>query len=116
MILDKYLETLQEEFVPSVAKASVAGSYNEDWTRCYTTRCERLTDDLEIKECKLQCYIDAATRAIAELNRLKGECRDSNNPDSCIETLDKAIERYNKKITSSRQAQTEVRAKITAQR
>lgn len=112
MILNSYLDKINEQFVATIAMADVKGTYNNTWVTCYRTRCRGVGDELDKYSedlCKSQCRVDAANRAISNLNSLKSSCSKSSNPSTCLSSISKRIEIYKKKINNERETQRRIK-------
>lgn len=113
--IDKYLNSLQEQFDGHIAATDIKGDFNNDWTNCYETRCYRQFENKYEKEvCKANCVMAAANSAIARLNAAKGKCNAAENPNRCIKSLDTSIESFQNKLNKAREAQAAANTKMAA--
>jgi hypothetical protein len=112
-VVDKYLNTLNEQYNVSVVKANVHGDYQNQWTECYNSRCLGFGEETKYEKayCKTVCQIAAANRAKSTLNGEKSNCAQTRDPKRCLDSLKSAVDRYQDKITKAREMQDQIAAK-----
>ena len=110
--LDIHLNTLQETYNLTIAKTSIHGQYEFNWTDCFKDNCKRQTDNNYKNLCKQKCIITAAQKAIADLGRITTNCSDTTNPKKCMDSINKTIEKYKNKIIKAQEQQTVIRNKM----
>ena len=99
-LTDIVLDNLTEQhFSPSVGIAKVKGDANVGWTTCFERRCNRITDKYEKRICRETCKRDEASRALNRVRGLKTYCNQAKNPNTCLNSLGRAEDAWNDKIT-----------------
>lgn len=111
--IDKHLNNLQEQFDGRVAATDIRGDFDNEWTNCYETRCQRQFENKYEKDfCKATCIMSAASASIARLNTVSGKCTTAENPNRCVSTLKTAIKSFQNKLVKAREAQNAARARM----
>jgi hypothetical protein len=105
------MTNLTEQFKATIAKSSVEGEYDTDWTDCYNRTCVDLQLLYDKKFCKSTCKISAANAAIIALSGYKGKCRLATNPESCLKSLNRGVNKYRSIVAKERDKLTAFRAK-----
>ena len=116
ILLDEKLDSLNEDFSPTVAIARIKGEKNVGWTDCYDNRCVRLENKYERDLCKEQCHIQAIDRALARIVTLRSACVETSNPKTCSKSINAAIESFRKKRTMVRNRIAQITRKVAAYR
>jgi hypothetical protein len=115
-LLERYLENINEQFSPSIAKSEVSGNFKTEWTDCYDSRCETEGEESKFAKryCKVQCQLTACNRAIARLNSLKTNCAKALYPNRCVESLNNEVTNYRDKVRKLNDMQDEISARQAA--
>lgn len=110
-VIDKYLDTLLEQFNPNTEVAQIKADMNEEWTNCFDSRCARIEVNFDKQFCKASCVAAAASRAVNRISALKGACGAAKNPGSCLKKLDNNMKMLRNKVEKAREDQRKARAK-----
>lgn len=114
-IINNYLNNLQEQYSPSIAKTEINGEFQENWTNCYNSKCVRGEEDKFARNyCKTECQMTAANKAITRLNSELSNCGNTREPKRCIDSIRSAIESYRDKISKAREMQDKISSRESA--
>jgi len=116
VLLDETLDVLSEDFSATLAIARVRGQKNLDWTDCYDAKCTRLENKYERDLCKETCHMKAVDRALARVVTLRSQCVETNNPKSCVKSVNASVESFRKKRTEIRNRISQISRKVAAYR
>jgi N-methylhydantoinase B/oxoprolinase/acetone carboxylase alpha subunit len=113
-ILNRYLNLLQEQkFNSRIALTEIDGEFQNEWTRCYETRCAENTNMYQQKICKSRCQITAANKAVARIEAAKSKCSTTNNPQSCLKVMKHTADRLREKISHYEESQRKAQVGLT---
>ena len=111
-IIDKYLNIIYEQYMPSVAKAKIHGEFQNEWTTCYNSKCQEETENKYTRKyCKTVCQIKSLNNAINRLNIEIKNCVGTRDPNKCVNSLRNTISSYKDKITNAREMQDKISSK-----
>ena len=111
--VDKYLNILQEQFNAGIALEDISGDFKDEWTDCYETKCHReMENKYEKNICKADCQMRSAMRAISRINSAKAKCNGATDPNRCVESLARGVERYQNKVVRSKEAQNRAQERM----
>ena len=112
-VVDNYLHVLQEQFSASVVKSNIHGTFQNEWTDCFNTKCSGIGNETKFEKeyCKTTCILNACNRAIAALNSQKSNCAQATDTKKCLDSLRSEIENYKDKVKKVRDMQDKIAAR-----